>query len=270
MPCPTPIGIRHEVLAFAREGMRESAIAGHVFTLISKGDPWKTTPRQDLALLTIVRQNLFISALALMVRMRNWYQMRAGQKTINNCLVSRSYRAYRPTRKALLTANHRRLFWVQRWQNLIRVHWQHVIFHYESRFQLFLADGRLRLHNLPGEHFQQRCQTYRAQAGGGLVHVWKAFHSGTKSPLVLPDRYLTSELCRGVLGNRIVPLARQHFGNNYCCQDDNATPQIVLDFLQQGDVTKVARLQPCRTYFGWIGPCNNQYGQPRTLVSKAS
>ena len=226
MPCPTPIGIRHEVLAFALEGMRESAIAGHVgltratinhilrrhaasgalFTLISKGDPWKTTPRQDLALLRIVRQNLFISALALMVRMRNWYQMRAGQKTINSCLVSRSYRAYRPTRKALLTANHRRLFWVQRWQNLIRVHWQHVIFHYESRFQLFLADGRLRLHNLPGEHFQQRCQAYRAQAGGGSVHVWKAFHSGAKSPLVLPDRYLTSELCRGVLGNRIVPL----------------------------------------------------------------
>ena len=30
IPCPTPIVIRHEVLALACEGMRQSAIAGHV------------------------------------------------------------------------------------------------------------------------------------------------------------------------------------------------------------------------------------------------
>ena len=180
--------------------------------------------------------------------------MRTGQKTINNCLLSRSCLAYRPTRKALLTANHCRFFleWAQRWQNLTMVHSQHVIFEDESRFQLYPVDGRLRLHSSPGEHFQQRCQAYRVQAGGVSVNVWKAFHSGAKSPLVLPDRYLTSELCRGIFRNTLVPFVSQHFGDNYCCHDDNATPhytRIALDFLKQSDVTKME--QPA-----WSPDCN--------------
>ena len=78
-------------------------------------------------------------------------------------------------------------------------HWQHVIFGDESRFQHYPVDGRLMVHRFPGDSFQQRCQAYRVQAGGGLVHVWGAFHSGAKSPLVLPGRYLTGELYSDIL-----------------------------------------------------------------------
>ena len=78
-------------------------------------------------------------------------------------------------------------------------HWQHAIFGEKSRFQLYLVDGRLGVRRLPGEHFQQRCQANRVHAGGGLVHVWGAFHSSAKSPFVLPDRYFTGELYRGIL-----------------------------------------------------------------------
>ena len=118
--CPTPIRIRHEVIALASEGMRQSVIAGRVGltratvnhilrrhaatgTLVpgkSTGVPRKTTPRQDHALLRMVRQDCFISARAL----RNLYGMRSIWKTNNNRFLSRGYRAYRPTRKPLLTA----------------------------------------------------------------------------------------------------------------------------------------------------------------------
>ena len=86
----------------------------------SSGAPQKTTPRQDRALLRMVRQDRFLSARALKARMRNLYGMRAGRTMVNNRLLSRGYRAYRPTTKPLLTANHRRLRleWAQRWQNL--------------------------------------------------------------------------------------------------------------------------------------------------------
>ena len=93
-----------------------------------------------------------------------------------------------------------------------------------------------------GERFQQRWQSWRFQAGGGSLHVWGAFQGGVKSPLVLPDRYLTSELRKDILQNAFVPFARQHFGDNYRCQDDNATSHcthVVCDFLQEGDVTKM-------------------------------
>ena len=112
---------------------------------------------------------------------------------------------------------------------------------WRSRFQLYLVDGRLRVCRLPGEHFKQRCQAYRVQAGGGSVHVWGGFHGAAKSPFVLPDRYLPGELYWGILRN-IVPFARQLFGNTYRYQDDNAAPhhaQVVLNFLQQGNVTNM-------------------------------
>ena len=173
MPRPTPMGIRHEVFALAREGIKQGAIAARVGltratvnrilkrhaatgSLVpgkSSGAPRKTTPRQDRALLRMVRQDRFLSARALTARMRNLYGMRAGRTTVNNRLLSRGYRAYRPTTKPLLTANHRRLRleWAQRWRNLTVAHWQHVIFGDESRFQLYPVDGRLRVRRLPGD-----------------------------------------------------------------------------------------------------------------------
>ena len=192
----------------------------------------------------MVRQHRFISPRALSVRIRNLYGIRAVRKTINHQFFSRGYRGYRPKRKPLLTINHRclQLEWAQRWQNLTLAHCQQVIFSDESRFQLYPVEGRLRVCRLPGERFQQRYQAYRVQAVGGSVHVWGAFHSGAKSPLVLHDRYRISELYKGILRNSLVPFARQYFGDNYRYQDDNATPHrtwIVLEFLQQGNVTKM-------------------------------
>ena len=170
--------------------------------------------------------------------------------TVNNRLLSRGYRAYRPTTKPLLTANHRRLRleWAQRWWNLTVAHRQHVIFSDVSRFQLYPVDGRLRVRRLPGERFRPGCQAHRVQAGGSSVHVWGAFHNSAKSPLVLPDGYLTGVPYRGILQNTLVPFARHYFGDNYRYQDDNATShraRVVLDFLQQGNVTKME--QPPRT-----------------------
>ena len=48
--------------------------------------------------------------------------------------------------------------------------------------------------------------------------------------------------------NTLVSFARHYFGDNYRYQDDNATPhraRVVLDFLQQGNVTKME--QPPRS-----------------------
>ena len=137
MPRPTPMGIRHEVFALTREGIKQSAIdvrvgltratvnrilkrhaaTGSLMPGKSSGAPRKTTPRQDRALLRMVRQDRFLGARALTARMRNLYGMRAGRTTVNNRLLSRGYRAYRPTTKPLLTANHSRLLrleWAQR------------------------------------------------------------------------------------------------------------------------------------------------------------
>ena len=266
MPRPTPMGIRHEVFALAHEGIKQGAArvgltratvdlilkrhaaTGSLVPGKSSGAPRNTTPRQDRALLRMVRQDRFLSARGLTARMRNLYGMRAGSITVNNRLMSRGYRAYRPTTKPLLTANHRRLGleWAQRLRNLTVAHWQHVIFGDESRFQLYPVDGWLRVRRLPGERYRPGCQAHRVQAGGGSVHVWGAFHNSAKSTLVLPDGYLTGVLYWGISQNTSVPFARHYFGDNYRSQDDNATPhrvRVVPDFLQQGNVTKMEQPQ---------------------------
>ena len=137
MPHPTPIRIKHEVLALAGEGMWQSAVAGcmgvthdvvnrilqrHAATRTlvpgkSMGAPQKTTPRYDHALLRMVRQDPFLSAQALTAQIKNLYGMRAGWTTVNNRLLSRGYWAYRHTRKHLLIDNRRRLCLAlaQRW-----------------------------------------------------------------------------------------------------------------------------------------------------------
>ena len=112
MPCPTPMGIRHEVFALARKGIKQGAIAARVGltratinrilkrhaatgSLVpgkSSGAPQKTTPRQDCALLRMVRQDCFLSARALTARMRNLCGMRAGRTMVNNWLLSCGYR----------------------------------------------------------------------------------------------------------------------------------------------------------------------------------
>ena len=66
----------------------------------STGDPWKTTPCQDRALFRMVRQDRFISAQAFAAQMRNLYDMRAGQKTTSNWLLSDGYHAYMGTEVA--------------------------------------------------------------------------------------------------------------------------------------------------------------------------
>ena len=108
--------------------LKRHAATGSLVPGKSSGAPRKTTPRQDRALLRMVRQDRFLSARALTARMRNLYGMRASRTTVNNRLLSRGYRAYRPTTKPPPTANHRRLRleWAQRWRNLTVAHWQHV------------------------------------------------------------------------------------------------------------------------------------------------
>ena len=268
MPRPTPMGIRHEVFALAREGIKQGAIAARVGltratvnrilkrhaatgSLVpgkSSGAPQKTTPRQDRALLRMVRQACFLSARALTAWMRNLYGMRAGHTTVDNRLFSCGYWAYRPTTKPLLTASHHRLRleWTQRWRNLTVAHWQHVIFGDESRFQLYLVDGRLRVRRLPGERFRPGCQAHRVQAGGGSSTYGELSTIAPNSLLCsLTD---ISPVCS------IGAFARHYFGDNYhqlsatSYQDDNATPhraRLVLDFQQQGNVTKME--QPPRS-----------------------
>ena len=139
------------MFAFAHEGMRQSAIAGHmgltlaivnrIFwrhaatgTLVScklTGASRKTTPRHDHALLRVVPQDRFISVRALTARMRNVFGMRADRKTTNKQLLSPVVTMPIDPQRSPIDHHH------------LRFEWQHITFGEESKFQMCPVDGRL-------------------------------------------------------------------------------------------------------------------------------
>ena len=132
---------------------------------------------------------------------------------INNRLVARGYRARRILRKLLSTANQSRLYqyWTRRWQN-----W-----------------------------------TVGAWSSGEMSHIFSCTLSMAAWEFV--DRRVnasskTARMPGSKLGvywdiwDNLVPFDRQHFGDHFRYQDDNATPhfsRVVTDYLQQEEITKM-------------------------------
>ena len=161
-------------------------------------------PAKKRALLRKAHEDHFRITRALTERMRNLYGVHVGRKTINNTLVARGYPVCRILRKPLLTSSTVR-------------------------------------RTLPARLQGWQGPSWRVQDGGS-VHVWGAFHRGAKSPLVLLDRNVNGVVHRDILWDTLVPFARQHFGDDFRYQDDNATPhhsRVMTDYLQQEDITKM-------------------------------
>ena len=208
MPRPTPMGIRHDVFTLAREGIKQGAIAACV----------------GLTHATVNR-------------------MLKRHAATGSLVPGKSSGAPRKT----TPLQDRALLRMVQQDRFLSTWCLSAWLLDELRFQLYPVDGRLRVRHLPGERFRPGCQAHRVQAGGGLVHVWGTFHNSAKSPLVLPDGYLTSVLYRGILQKTLLPFGRHYFGDN-CYQDDSATPhraRVVFDDLQQGNVTEME--QPPRS-----------------------
>ena len=127
----------------------------------------------------MVRQDSFISAWALTAQMRNFYGMRSGRTTFHNQLLSHGRYAYPPTKKPLLTTNHRllRLEWAQRWQNLTMVHWQHVIFGDESIFTQYM--GGLEYIVYPVSAASKGTRLIESKLVVVRYTSWEAFHQVT-------------------------------------------------------------------------------------------
>ena len=74
------------------------------------------------------------------------------------------------------------------------------------------------------------------------------FHNNLKSPLVPLDRNVNGVVCRDILRDTLMPFVRQHFAENFPCQEDSSMPhhvRVVTAYLQQGDITKMD--QPSRS-----------------------
>lgn len=262
MPGPIGIGRRHRIIALAETGRSQQAIAenvgvtretvnrilkrnretGSVDPGRSTGRPRASTERQDRVLRRIAVLDRSQSCNTLRTEWGDRANVHVSRRTVNGRLLQMGYRSRKCAVKPKLTQRHRRdrLAWAMQYRNLTVQHWQHVVFADESRFPLFVVDGRRRVRRLPGERLNDDCVQNRVAGGGGSVHVWGAFCATAKSELVILDANVNGAVYSGILEQNMLPWARRLFGDNFRFQDDNAPAhraRVVTTFLEEQDVT---------------------------------
>jgi len=132
-----------------------------------------------------------------------------------------------------------RLVWAQEHVTWEQNEWQNVLFTDESRFGLYPDSRRVRVWRAPGTrnriHHTQEVHSYR----GGTIMVWAGISLGSRTELVLLDRFVSAErYVRNVLEPLVLPYA-QHIGANFILMHDNATPhtaRVTRNFLEEQNI----------------------------------
>lgn len=156
--------------------------------------------------------------------------------TVRRRLRERGITCRRPYRGLVLTLRHRhqRLIWAR---NHRGQRWQNVVFSDESRFNLWNADGRIRVYRRRHERYVDNCVENNPYGGGGVM-VWAAINYRFKTQLVVCQGNLTARrYIDQVLRPVVVPMFRQR--QNLVYQHDNARPHVARatrDFLQANNI----------------------------------
>ena len=157
---------------------------GHTRDRPRSGRPRITTPGEDRYLRTLHLRNRFLTVTSSAATALG---RRISVFTVARRLRAAGIRPYRPFRGVTLTRLHRqnRLHWTRRVQRWRRQDWQRVLFSDESRFNLFNADGRIRVYRRRGERLAPNCIQEVQPFGGGSVMVWAGICGETRTRLVV-------------------------------------------------------------------------------------
>ena len=178
------------------------------------GRPRTSTPREDRVLTRMCRANRFLSATMLRSIWMRTIRRRCSIRTVRGRLLAARLRAHRPCRRPALTRRHRqtRRRWVEAHRNWQLGHWRHAVFVDESRFTIYMRDGRVRVRRCPGERIAAECvaQHFGNRLTG--VSVWGGMHYYGKSELVFMDGTLTQFGYMDIIRNNLLlPFARQTY-----------------------------------------------------------
>ncbi|GBM54985.1 hypothetical protein AVEN_82533-1 [Araneus ventricosus] len=111
----------------------------------------------------------------------------------NRVIIDMGFRSRRAAIVPLLTAQHKALCiaWAHQHSHWIVDDWKHVAWSDESRFQLYRADGRVRIWRKPHESMDPTCQQGTVQSGGASVMVWGLCSWGEMGSLIRLETALT-------------------------------------------------------------------------------
>lgn len=235
------LGYHHTVISRL---VQKHAQTGEVKDRARSGRPPVTTPRENRNLLRLVRREPFKTSTVLK---RLWLpDRRFSTRTVRNRLKSAGLRSRRVIKRPRLRDHHKdaRLAWCIARQNLNLRSWRKIHWSDESRFLLYVTDGRARVWRQRNTAYTPRNIMPTVPYGGGSVMVWGCVSHDCKLDLVTIRGNLTGDqYIREVLRPVVVP----HFDNHPLAtrpeyMDDNARPhrsRAVTAFMRTNAISTV-------------------------------
>ena len=251
-----------------RYHLQRYAETGQVDDRPRSGRPSVTTERDDRVIAAAARVDPFLSVRRLQHRLEDATGRGYSLDTVRNRLAEDNRSAFRPLRFPRLTQLHKvnRLRWARNHSNWNMRQWRPVLFSDESKFNISMSDGRLRVWRRRGEDLRhsQEAVLHTDAFGGGGVMVWGGIWHGGKSELVviqngrLNARRYIDEIVEPV----IIPLRQRIGPRRFLLQQDGATAHtagIVRDHLQDNNIrvldwtSKMPDMSPIEHVWDMIG-----------------
>lgn len=196
-----------------------------------------------MLLLSALRERT-VTSTTLRGRLIQAANLNVSSRTIRRRLHESGLSSRRPAVRIPLTRAHRRarVAWCRQHLRWTRREWSDVLFTDESRFTMFINDGRVRVWRRQGERFIADTVREVDHYGGGSVMVWGGFSRQGRTPLHVINGTLTGlRYCDEIVRPLIQPTL-QAMGGRAQLQDDNARPHrahVVEDFLQQQGIVRM-------------------------------
>lgn len=217
------LGYHHSVISRLVQKYRQT---NDVKDRPRSGQPRKTSQRDDRHLARILRGNPFATSGFLK---RLWLpNVRLSNSTVRNRIRALGLRSRRVIKRPMLSDQHkrRRLEWCLMRQGWNMRTWRRMHWSDESRFLLYVTDGRSRVWRQPNTAYVPRNIKPTVPYGGGSVMIWGCVSHDCKLDLVTVRGNLNgNQYIRDILNPVLVP----HFDNHPLAtrpmfMDDNARP----------------------------------------------
>lgn len=234
-----------------RDALRRHRETGLLSRRPGSGRHRVTNRRDDRFVQLYTLRNRGVNAVQATQRLRAVRGVDVSAQTVRRRLAEYGLTPYRPAQGPMLTANHKRerLTFAQEHADWGEVEWSNVLFTDESRFALYVSDGRQRVYRRRGERFAPCNFATNVQFGGGSVMVWGGISMDAKTDLHVFGRgsMNAESYIRDILDMHVVPYA-PFIGDNFILMQDNARPHVANVVREYMDITGIRTMDwPARS-----------------------